>query len=527
MSTAGPTSSPHTAAGPAATPNAPTSSRRRLLRNVPLFSLGLSLLAAVQFARGVIGVENPTFVGACVVSAITLLLWFTHLAYAPPLVGADGASSGRPPPSPSEQAIVAVVLGAAGFLGMELVARSGGAGNPLAVTLLCVALAVGGALAAVASRNTWQRRTLAGLAATLGLANATYPRQTLGPQVGASTGQNVEPLIGAVAQVSLAILVAVSLSATSAADNRLVDLSGEWEVSGLALVREENLANPGDLDPERWALSRRPGCNEFECSYTVERSNGGGGFSLRTTTLNTWEGVRLGQANCVEAEPTYRLVRRNGYDTASQIQFALNGRSTLEVTVRADEEWTVNDSGKDAGCSPTGSATYVGTADSVGAGKTNSSRTGSSATTPAAGSTTQGSAGPGPVDTRGNANRERAARRNAGARISSRQLVRRLNAEASRFTSLWRRFRSAGYPEDQETRRLRRAVARQFVLNRRRARNAGTGRDDKVVRERARRFIRRAQRQRRVWERALRSGATYYFCDDGIKSAPATPQLCP
>jgi hypothetical protein len=357
-----------------------------------------ALAAAVQFARGFIGLKHPVFVVASALSAVLLTIWVLHLVRAeiraPAPRDAKGASdepvqaSGMTNSQGNQRGtkvLLQLTIGLAAFLVSQLADRNGGAGHPLAAILIVVGISATGILSELIIRNRWRRTTLATLDSSMATQIATYPR-------GAARIARVSYAHGASASaattVAGALVVALALNAFSDRSGRLTSLGGTWEIGQLVTLRDVNLADPATgLGTETWTLAARAGCNEFRCAYNVKAADGSR-FALTATGKYTWDGIRIGDAECLNAEAPYGLVVADGYKATENMTFSVDPGNSRTASVEDDAKYAVNKAGKSHGCSPQGSATYAG-------GTALARARGGSAVTTLGASTSAGTAPPG------------------------------------------------------------------------------------------------------------------------------------
>jgi hypothetical protein len=346
---------------------------------VATLSVFSAFAAAVQFARGFIGLKHPVFIVACSLSGLLLGIWIAHLVLAE--VNASTAvkrskssvASVRPSSAASRgsrdkrigtKLLLQLTIGLAAYLVSQLADRSGGAGPPLAAILIVVGITSSGLLGELVIRNRWRRTTLATLDAAMTTAAATYPRgaSPAGAAAAGHGGQAAGWFASAATTVAGALVVALLLNAFSDRSGRLVSLDGTWAIGQLATKRQVNMADPASgLSSETWKITSLASCNEFRCGYVVKPTNGPR-FVLHSTGKYTWTGARTRGAECTNEEPPYHVVVADGYQASERIKLSVDPGDYTSASIEDQATYTVNQAGKAHQCDRSGSATYAGSA---------------------------------------------------------------------------------------------------------------------------------------------------------------------
>lgn len=404
------------------TADKPKRRRSRLAAALPVASLLLAFLGAVEFARGYVGVAHPVFIASTAFSGVLFLVWIAQLVQADAIAskpmmtaGAEADPAEPEPPSRTARLLIALIIGLAAFLVSQVADRNGGAGHPVATFLIVAGITGTAMLTELATRNPWGRSMLGGEAALLATSAATYPTSSTPIRTAvAKAAQIAHRLLGSTGTIAAAVVVALGLNAFTSRGDHLMPLSGHWELGALPTVRESHEV-PGAWGAERWVLRARPGCSDFACSYTVE-SRGLPTFVLRSTGNDTWKGVRFTVDDCVDLTPPYRLLQTRAYNAYDHFTFMTNPTNAKLGTVRVLDDAYAR-SGVPRSC-PHATGLYEGDANRVVPGRPTASTPGAGGAGASAGSSTPGSP-PQPAQPKHKARQESAKQRAADASLNN------------------------------------------------------------------------------------------------------------
>lgn len=222
-------------------------------------------------------------------------------------------------------AVAAMLAAVFSALVADLLARAVDAdalrGHPAYVALIALTAALPAVLVLLLARRRWGNRWLAAVAAALVTLDVAWPFRRWG-----------ESAVVAGGAASAVAVTTVLILATAAGPDPL-RLEGRWRVGRFEVVSKTGYSPGASWPAERWRLTLA-GCGDEGCSYHVT-SNDGSAFVLRPIG-DTWVGRWWAQSWCVQIDPPYRVVTRNGYRDRETVRLVPTGdaqRAVVELSI--------------------------------------------------------------------------------------------------------------------------------------------------------------------------------------------------